>query len=54
MIYANQNAQEVAAMATMILTAFEFKRPIGKWEIILMLFHYCLKHRNPSWIEFGV
>jgi len=28
-IVANQNAQEVAAMATMILTAFEFKRPIG-------------------------
>jgi len=28
-IVANQNAQEVVAMASMILTAFEFKRPIG-------------------------
>lgn len=28
-IVANQNAQEVAAMASMILTAFEFERPIG-------------------------
>ena len=28
-IVANQNAQEVAAMASMTLTAFEFKRPIG-------------------------
>ena len=28
-IVANQNAQEIAAMASMILTASEFKRPIG-------------------------
>ena len=28
-IVANQNAQEIAAMVSMILTAFEFKRPIG-------------------------
>jgi len=28
-IVAHQNAQEVAAMASMMLTAFEFKRPIG-------------------------
>ena len=28
-IVANQNAQEIAAMASMMLTAMEFKRPIG-------------------------
>jgi len=28
-IVANQKAQEIAAMASMMLTAFEFKRPIG-------------------------